>query len=412
MVKRKFSSCSQYQSEESSVRLRKRSSLSRSTSSACLRCTNCPICAPITWIACIRCSSGSRISLLLKARTPIVFPPEFTGNTNAPCIPASMAIACCHTRASRVTSATHKGSPDCQTFPASPTPGMYATLRERSIYRSNCGPGLLQASAKRRAPASSSTRKNRPHSQSCASQTVRITALSAAATLSASVTERATVCSSQSSCSARLRLVMRRARPRYPVKIPALSNVGTPVVEKKCSAPFASTSRTWKSLKGWRASSNLRCSSHVPLRGCSPSSQRVFPIIEETASAESPGPKAQVKRWLASCSQYQSPDNSAMARKRASLSPGPSLACFGAGRSLPFCLGRADCLMRAAIVDRPLQRVLTHHPVPPCALGAVKGFVRGAYHQRRPDERIVALGCADAHGHRQRLFRSPCCAKA
>src|SRR5205814_705811 len=303
-----------------SVRLRNRSSLSRSTCSACLRCTNCPICAPITWIACIRCSSGSRISVLLKARTPIIFPPEFTGNTNAPCIPASMAIAYCHTRA--------------------------------------------------------------------------------------------TVCSSQSSCSARLRLVTRRARPRYPVKTPAPSNVGTPVLEKKCSAPLSSTSRTWKSLKGWRASSSLRCSSHVPLRGSSPSSQRVFPIIEETASAESPRTKAQVKRWLASCSQYQSPDNSAMARKRASLSPGPSLACFGAGRSLPFCLGRADCLMRAAIVDRPLQPVLTHHPVPPCALGATKGFVRGAYHQGRPDERIVALGCADAHGHRQRLFRSPCCAKA
>src|SRR5881396_96533 len=36
----------------------------------------------------------------------------------------AMAIACCQTRESRVMSATHIGSPDCQTFPASPTPGM------------------------------------------------------------------------------------------------------------------------------------------------------------------------------------------------------------------------------------------------------------------------------------------------
>ena len=37
LVKRKFSSCSQYQSEDSSVRLRKRSSLSRRANSAFLR---------------------------------------------------------------------------------------------------------------------------------------------------------------------------------------------------------------------------------------------------------------------------------------------------------------------------------------------------------------------------------------
>src|SRR5258705_10308259 len=62
MVNRKLSSCSQYQSEESSVRLRKRASLSRSTSSASLRCRNWPIWAPITWIACRRDRKSTRLN--------------------------------------------------------------------------------------------------------------------------------------------------------------------------------------------------------------------------------------------------------------------------------------------------------------------------------------------------------------
>src|SRR5260370_1365197 len=50
-----------------------------------------------------------------------------------------------------------------------------------------------------------------------------------------------------------------------------------------------------------------------------------------------------------------------MARKRASLSPGPSLACFGTVRSLAFCLGRAGCLLRAGLLD-PFP---PGHPLPP-----------------------------------------------
>src|SRR5881396_3009674 len=61
---------------------------------------------------------------------------------------------------------------------------------------------------------------------------------------------------------------------------------------------------------------------------------------------------------------------------------------------------------------RPVTAGLPHDAVSPRALGAVKGFVRGADDQRRPDERIVALGCTDAHCHRESLFRSPRCAKA
>ncbi len=74
-------------SSDASMAVRKR----RSSSSCCLPCRNWPIWLPITLIACISRSSGSRTSRLLKASTPIVLPSDMTGKTNAPRIPMPRA---------------------------------------------------------------------------------------------------------------------------------------------------------------------------------------------------------------------------------------------------------------------------------------------------------------------------------
>src|SRR5258705_291196 len=74
-------------------------------------------------IACINRSSGSRTSRLLKARTPIAFPSEMTGKTNAPRIPMPRASTAWSTWVSRVRSLAQSGCRDCQTLPARLTPG-------------------------------------------------------------------------------------------------------------------------------------------------------------------------------------------------------------------------------------------------------------------------------------------------
>src|SRR6267154_2060488 len=48
------------------------------------RARNCPIWLPITCTARNRRSSGSRLRRAEKAMTPIVLPPDATGNANAP----------------------------------------------------------------------------------------------------------------------------------------------------------------------------------------------------------------------------------------------------------------------------------------------------------------------------------------
>src|SRR5258706_1927467 len=96
-----------------------------------------------------------------------------------------------------------------------------------------------------------------------------------------------------------------------------------------------------------------------------------------------------------------------MARKRASFSPGPSLARLGVARSLPLCLGRADCLMRAGIVDRPLQPALPHDPVSPGARGAKTGFVLLAADPGRSDDVIAVPGRVESLPDRNTVPRAP-----
>jgi hypothetical protein len=122
-MKRSSASCSQYQSEDRLVRLRKRASLVRISSSACLRCTNWPIWLPMMPIACSSPSSRWRTSRLLKPSTPMVRPSAITGNTNAPCMPVARLSCGCALRASWNTSETQSGCAVCNTRPESPSPG-------------------------------------------------------------------------------------------------------------------------------------------------------------------------------------------------------------------------------------------------------------------------------------------------
>src|SRR5262249_37301381 len=64
-------------------------------------------------------------------------------------------------------------------------------------------------------------------------------------------------------------------------------------------------------------------------------------------------------------------------------------------------LSRAGSLILSGSLSLP------HHPVAPRALCPIQRLVRGADHQGRPDQRVVALRGTDAHRDGQRLLRVP-----
>ena len=84
----------------------------------------------MTRVAASNRASGSRTSRLKKVKTPIVCASDMTGKTNMPRMLMSRASVFCSTRGSLPKSATHSGSPDCQTRPTKPAPGANATVRE------------------------------------------------------------------------------------------------------------------------------------------------------------------------------------------------------------------------------------------------------------------------------------------
>ncbi len=212
-LKRCSLSCIQYRSDESSVSARKFSSLSRSTCSACLRCRNCPTWLPMTFTACSSRSSGSRTARLWKISTPKILSRVVSGKMKVPCMPSARATPF-STRLSLAMSLTQSGCPDSHTFPVNPLPGAYVMPRDSSMMRSSGAPGTPHAPAKRITPALSSTRKCRPHSQSCVSHTARNTASIPDATSSASPRQRVTVCSRRMNSSSRRWRVMSRVMPR------------------------------------------------------------------------------------------------------------------------------------------------------------------------------------------------------
>src|SRR5215831_5736857 len=82
-VSRSSSSCSQYQSDDSAVRLRKRASLYRSSRSAWVRAMKWPICRPIATPVLSSHSSGCWVSLWKNSSAPRTSSPSRMGNANA-----------------------------------------------------------------------------------------------------------------------------------------------------------------------------------------------------------------------------------------------------------------------------------------------------------------------------------------
>ena len=91
LVSRCCASVSQKKSDDRCVRLRKRASLARSSSSVCLRCRNWPNRLPIACAASSRRSSGSPARWPEKASRPIVLPCATAGKAKVANAPARLA---------------------------------------------------------------------------------------------------------------------------------------------------------------------------------------------------------------------------------------------------------------------------------------------------------------------------------
>ena len=325
-VTRCSASVSQKKSDDICVRLRKRASLSRSDSSACL---------PLQELADLAADDARRLQQALVGLAHLLAgegqhadascPRRSPGRRTRRGCPRPRPALRSRARGSRCTSAVQ------QRLAALPAPRRSGPRRRG---RSGCasarrsarcrGRRSYQASCEAQQPSAvergSSGRRRRPS----ASQIARITPRTPAAASSATASARATSCSSRSSSSPRFSSVIVAADA-------AVAGEAAVGVEHRLAADahvaHAAVARLCATSAGRGTAGARRAAARCARQPPSHSSPLVPARLADQAawrrSWSRPAtlrPSRRVKRYSVSCSQYQSEDRSVRARKRASLS--------------------------------------------------------------------------------------------